>query len=386
LVKRTAGKLIQSLGAVGESVETSLTGGDTYTNTDAAWTMFQDIGQSLLDYSPMSSRNSRPMLTNTAIWKNEGKVYQVDFDNDGSIQAIRDEKGYVVTNPFSETELEEVKKLKPTTRINTAGAIYKTADVIADLGVQVALTRGATNLYTKAGLTKKAASRAGVVSATVGTMTGPLLAEGKELFPDDPRKAALYALGASMGIGVMSNMFGLESRLAGGPGGYLDDLGRGRAAKMKNLAKGRTGTRAAINVGAARAVDVATSGLGEAVEETLGESLVKSAVKLTLNAKPREDDGTINWNEVGETAAISFVVGMLGGGVNVSSELRESALLVAAQNSTKYGQLLNEYIDQGIIPFDKDSANYEQRREKYVADEQARTRENRIVRRNGDAA
>jgi len=372
LVMRTFGKAVKSLGAGGQVLEASFFGDDEYGTSNALWEFFQESGQALQDFYPTKSRNSRPLFTQTVDYEMNGVNYQVDF-KDGKPQAVRDEDGDIVRNPFTQNQMAEIAAKTPEERVNWGAGIYKSADLLADLGVQVALTKGTTGLLTKAGATQAFASKAGVTAAVAGQMAGPMLDKGKELFPDDPQSAAQYALLTSTLIGMSANMFGLESKLAGGSGGFVDDLfGNSIVNQQLRTMAGKKASPAAL--ASATTTEFAKAGLGEAFEETVLERLIDDGVRSMMGVK----HDNIDMREVGETAALSFAVGLLGQGPIAVNELQKSALEVATKEPNKYRDQLSVLLDNGAVTVpgtDPNSKDYETQKAKYLASQQQRMEE-----------
>ena len=166
---------------------------------------------------------------------------------------------------------------------------------MADVLVQAATTKGIGGTLVKTGMGAKTAYQVGVTASVMGQMAGPLYNEGLKMFDGDKKKASIYAATAGLAIGVSANLFGLESKLAGGKGGFLDNMTVQQAAKSLNP------KTAAIQ----RVKSILKEGLGEAFEETILEQGIQSATAMMLNGDPED----IDLNEMKGTAVISFAVG-----------------------------------------------------------------------------
>jgi hypothetical protein len=329
---RLLGKTIAGLGAIGEMGEELLSDNNTYGATDYLWDYLQeadDYGQKMY---PKLSKNARSFVTSTSDYELAGKPIQVDFDQNGEIISVRHKDGSIIPNAMSMLTDEDIASIKQGDKrqqFNWGPGVISTLETVGDLAVQVAVSKGVAGGLGKLGATKRVSDRMGVTASVMVQTAAPLLDEGKELFPDDPDRAAMYALTSSMMIGLSSNLFGLESKLAGGTGGLVDDIfaSKTRLSKLKSLAKGKAPSPRKL--AAAATVGVVKAGLGESFEEVVLEGMLKNSSKLALGENVTKE---VDWNQVIETAAISFAVGLMGGVGNVSSEITKSALDIAIED------------------------------------------------------
>jgi len=223
-----------------------------------------------------------------------------------------------------------LKGWMPKNQYNGKGLIYQTGEVLADAMVQIATTKGIGGTLVKTGMGAKAAYATGVTASTMGQMAGGLYDQGLKMFDGDKRKAAQYAAMTGLAIGVGSNLFGVEARLAGGPG-VFDNL------TMGQVVKGLTPKTAAART----ATNFFKEGAGEAFEETILEKGIEAATAMALNG----DTEDIDLNEMKGTALISFAVGALMGAGD--SDFKNSAWLVAAENPEEFKKALQAEVANG---------------------------------------
>jgi hypothetical protein len=341
---RLGGRTLAGIGAIGEITEELLSGNKTYGPTDVLWDYLQDAATYAEENYPKKSKNARGLVTDTVDYTLAGTPVEIDFDSKGNVASVRYKNGDIIPNAgdlITDEDIAEINKLEKRKQYNWAAGINTGLEVVGDLGVQVLITKGVAGALGKIGASEAVASRMGVTSAVMVQTANPLLKEGKELFPDDPNSAAAYALSSSVLIGLSANLFGMESKLAGGPGGFLDDIfgSKIRRAKLKGFVKGKNPDFKKLTT--ASAADAVQLGLGETFEEVVLESLVKTASKLALGAGVSDE---IDWNNVIETAAISMAVGMLGGTGNVSTDLSKVGLEIATDNPLAYRQELTKFM------------------------------------------
>lgn len=337
------GKLAQSVGAVMDIGRELLTDKETYTAWDAVADTFMDAGKEMMTFNPGPSRYTRPLFTNTVTYQDaKGSAYQVDVEA-GKIQAIRNSAGNIVDKKLTDQEEKDILALPAKSQTNWSAGLYQGQEILADLAIQIAGTKGVGAILGKAGIGAAAASRIGVTSSIAGQMIGPLYDQLRQQV-DDPEKAAQIALTSSILIGLSSNMFGLESKLAGGPAGFLDGL-IGSNVKSIHLAAA-AGAKLPTHVIAGKvAADVLKAGLGEAFEETILERSLDGWVRRTFNGP--SDPATVS--QVASEGALAMAVGVLGGSVSVPMELRNAALSVAIDDPAAYEKTYRQLVKSGLI-------------------------------------
>lgn len=365
LVMRTFGKAIVGVAGLAEAGTALVTGDKEYNADNALFDIMTETGKLMQDFYPMHSKNARPMLTQTAKYKG----FQVDL-KDGKVQSVREADGTVSKKKFSQEEIAEMEKLEPSNQANWGAAIYKSADVIADLGVQVALTRGIVGAVSKKGMSKsreRLAARMGVTGAVMAQMTAPLYEEGQKIF-DNPQEAAAFAMSTSALIGMAANLFGLESKLATGQGGFLDDMITGSVQSARMRASLGGGSWAGMS--AAVGVDAMKAGLGEAFEETIMETVIERGVRGVMGAPQK----SIDLREMAEKGAMGFAVGTLGILPTIPQQFKETALEIAVQNPNAYRREMARLIDQGKLPLKSEpgSPEFMAEKEQALAKEQRR--------------
>ena len=309
ILQRAAGKLVGSVGEVMNIGENLVTQDKKYGTWDKIEDFFIDFQEQTGKVAPRPTKYTRPLYTKTAKTTLNGEKVEVDFQDDKPA-VVRDSKGVVI-----DADPNQFKDLKPKNQYNSKGLIYQTGEVLADAIVQIATTKGIGGTLVKTGMGAKLAYATGVTASTMGQMAGGLYDQGLKMFDGDKRKAAQYATMTGLAIGVGSNLFGLEARLAGGPG-VFDNL------TMTQVVKGLTPKAAAARV----ATNFFKQGAGEAFEETILEKGIEGATAMVLNG----DAEDIDLNEMKGTALISFAVGALMGAGE--SDFKNSAWLVAAEN------------------------------------------------------
>ena len=327
ILQRAAGKLVGSVGEVMNIGENLVTQDKKYGTWDKIEDFFIDFQDQTDKVAPRPTKYTRPLYTKTAKTTLNGEKVEVDFDGDKPI-VVRDSKGSVI-----EADPNQFKDLKAKNQYNGKGLIYQTGEVLADAMVQIATTKGIGGTLVKTGMGAKLAYATGVTASTMGQMAGGLYDQGLKMFDGDKRKAAQYATMTGLAIGVGSNLFGLEARLAGGPG-VFDNL------TMTQAVKGLTPKAAAART----ATNFFKEGTGEAFEETILEKGIEGATAMVLNG----DAEDIDLNEMKGTALISFAVGALMGVGD--SDFKNSAWLVAAENPDAFKAELEK---QGVKNADK---------------------------------
>lgn len=341
ILLKSVAKIPAALGALMDIGENQITGDESYTGWDRMEDWLGDLKDDVTKVAPTPSKWSRPLVTSTGIWKTDQGDRQVDFSPEGEVLAIRDMKGNKLEAFLSDEQEAEIKALDKENQWNWAGFPYQAAEVSADLLWQIAGTKGIggglskvgisvanpAGAVTKATLGKGASYGAGVTLTTMGMMADPLYQEGMKIFEGDKQKAGRYALQTGLMIGLASNLFGMEARLAGGSNGLLDNVLRAQ------VPKGTVGA-SAIN----KTLSVLKEGLGEAIEETVIEDAIDRSVQYLMGAQPEQKDP----KELMGTAVISFAVGALFGGFAPSSdsEVRDSALLAASKDPEQFEEAL----------------------------------------------
>ncbi len=309
ILQRSAGKLVGSIGEVMNIGENLVTEDKKYGTWDKIEDFFIDFQEQTAKVAPRPTKYTRPIYTKTAKTTLNGEKVEVDFDGDKPM-VVRDSKGAVI-----DTDPTQFKNLTPKNQYNGKGLIYQTGEVLADAMVQIATTKGIGGTLVKTGMGAKTAYAVGTTASTMGQMAGGLYDQGLKIFDGDKRKGAQYAAMTGLAIGVGSNLFGVEARLAGGPG-VFDNL------TMTQVVKGLTPKAAAART----ATNFFKEGAGEAFEETILEKAIEGATAMVLNG----DAEDIDLSEMKGTALISFAIGALMGVGD--SDFKNSAWLVAAEN------------------------------------------------------
>jgi len=325
ILQRSAGKLFGSVGEVMNIGENLVTQDKTYGTWDKIEDFFIDFQEQTAKVAPRPTKYTRPLYTKTAKIERDGEKLEIDFV-DGKPSVVRDSKG-AVTN-FRADILGQ--GLTPKNQYNGKGLIYQTGEVLADAMVQIATTKGIGGTLVKTGMGAKAAYATGVTASTMGQMAGGLYDQGLKMFDGDKRKAAQYATMTGLAIGASSNLFGMEARLAGGPG-LFDDLTIAQAAKglTPKMAAARTAT------------NWVKGGAGEMTEETVIEKGIEGATAMVLGGEAED----INLNEMKGTALISFATGLIMTGG--SNDFTNSAWLVAAENPEEFKKALQAEVANG---------------------------------------
>jgi len=323
ILQRSAGKLVGSVGEV-MNIGENLIGDKKYNAWDKIEDFFIDFQDQTAKVAPRPTKYTRPLYTKTAKTTLNGEKVEVDFVDDKPA-VVRNSQGMVI-----EADPTTLGNLTPKNQYNSKGLIYQTGEVLADAMVQIATTKGIGGTLVKTGMGAKAAYATGVTASTMGQMAGGLYDQGLKMFDGDKRKAAQYATMTGLAIGVGSNLFGVEARLAGGPG-VFDNL------TMGQVVKGLTPKAAAART----AVNFFKEGAGEMFEETILEKGIEAASALVLNGEAED----IDLNEMKGTALISFAVGALMGGAE--SDFKNSAWLVAAENPEEFKKALQAEVANG---------------------------------------
>lgn len=344
IILKSLAKIPAAIGAIDQSIQ-GLMGDKKYDTDNLINNWLIDLQSDAEQYKPAPTRYSRPLFTTTAKWQN----YQVDFDGD-KIQSIRDKRGAVVDLPLDQSAIEDIKKQKKETKFNPAGMVYQTGQLAADVTVQMLATRGIASGATGLGVGANTAAKVGVTLSTMGTMSNQLYDQGLELFDGDRKKASQYALGAGFLVGMSSNLFGLEAKLAGSAG-WLDDIVRSKQS-FAGKVRASVGSSSVMDIAKMRAKDLLTSGLGEALEETVIETALTRSTAYILGGDP----GDINMKDQLATGVLSFATGVLMGGVGPhNNELEKSAILPLAQNPDQFEKVLRTEIEAGRVKLPEES-------------------------------
>lgn len=344
---KSLGRLAAGIGTLMQMAESLTVGDKKYTTWDVVEDYFRGVQQDTETLLPAPSQWSRPLITDTTTYGN----YQIDIDKKkGQIQAVRDKKGQVLDVTFTDQQKAEILAQETKEKWNPGGLPYKAGSTIADLLWQIAATRGIGRLL-PGQVAGNVRSTIAVTSSTMGSMAAPLYDEGLKLFDGDKRKASEYALATGTLVGLGANMFGLESRLAGMGGGFMDDILAGT-----KLGKAATPAK--------RAIEILKSGGGESFEETILENAIKNVTLSTFQQSPEMDR-----KEMVETAILSFAVGALfGAGAPIDNDVRSAAMFAAAQNPEGFKRELTAQIDAGnvVVP-QVDGKDAEQAKAEFVA-------------------
>lgn len=354
MLARSFGKLAGGVAAVMDAGENLVSKDKNYGAWDLTEDFLIDVSRDLQNYMfPLPTAGQRGIVTKDAAWKLDGKDVLVEYDKSGKAAAIRYPNGNLhpkQIDDLSEMQKASISKLQSEKSFNWNTAFIKTGEVFADLGVQIALTRGLGKVGTAAGLGQKTAGTIGLTGAVAGQMMEPVYEQMKESL-GDTRQAAAAALLAVTSVGLASNLFGFEKQLAGMGAAGKQSVADIMAQAVKSLNKAKPFTTA----GRAGAHLVKT-GVGEAFEESIVEPLVIGTAGSLFGAPPEE----FNFEEFAETAGISFATGLFGGigGVNAKpSYLQGHALYLASMNPDLFEKTTLAAIDNGIIkiPTGKDS-------------------------------
>lgn len=344
---KSLGRLAAGIGTLMQMAESLTVGDKKYTTWDVVEDYFRGIQQDTETLLPAPSQWSRPLITDTTTYGD----YQIDIDKKkNEIQAVRNKKGQTVDVTFTDQQKAEILAQETAEKWNPGGLPYKAGSTIADLLWQIAATRGIGRVL-PGQITGNVRSTIAVTSSTMGSMAAPLYDEGLKLFDGDKRKASEYALATGTLVGLGANMFGLESRLAGMGGGFMDDILAGT-----KLGKAATPTK--------RAIEILKSGGGESFEETILENAIKNVTLSTFQQSPEMDR-----KEMVEMAILSFAVGALfGAGAPIDNEVKSAAMFAAAQNPEAFKRELTAQIDAGnvVVP-QVDGKSPEQARDEFVA-------------------
>lgn len=334
-------------------------GDENYGWWDMTEDFLMDLDEGFEKFAPVNSALKRDFITKTGTWKDaEGNEYQVDLNDEGEIQAIRNEDGTmnydIKPQDIPDDDLEKVIEGADEMQWNVGAGLYQGMQVVTDLLLQIAILKGLGGGLTKVLPSKMAGMTANTV-AGAGLMLEPLYQEGVEMFDGDKRKAAQYATTAAGLIGAAGNLFGLETKLAGFGGGWADDLigafKRTKGAKNFKGLQGLTPKQAALLT--ARALG--KESLGEAAEESVLEPMIQSAVAGALGENP-EPWGMDEYREFVGTAVLSGISGLFGAFGTVgpelamrNNELYQEAALLAMEDLTNFSSQLRNQIDNGVL-------------------------------------
>jgi len=283
------------------------------------------------DFRPTSSR-AQAGITQSAPFDYLGKSYKAIYE-DGKVIDVRDEQDYSVAtevllkNAALFTSEKEAKR-----DISWYSLANSTADVILDIAIDVAITKGTGMAM---GGTKTAYSIGQSLSAYSRGYTGTY----NELI-DTP---GMSTTGAHIGAGVMgiaaaglTKINPMESRIAqNGLDDFLSSYSR------KNVVRLASGKITAKDVVADYAAWIAKAGIsgGKETLEEVPEDLIKS---YALNPVLNKVYGTkltegVSANDVIETAIVSFGAGILGAGIpNTPRGIRNKALEIVAGNTSTF--------------------------------------------------
>lgn len=310
LLAASVAKMTGGIGTILDIGEAFITGDDEYSWFDEYANDFLiDLEKDVKFTFPTPTRWSRPLFTNTV--ELNGLEYDI---KDGKIQSIRDDKGTEIKRDLSEEETKVILSKDTKRQYNSSGLPYKGAALTMDLATQIMVTRGIGK--TLGG--SKRAFQIGVVGSTMGQMSSDLYKEGLIMFKGDKKKAGKYALGVSAGIGLASNLFGMEARLAGGQASLADKA-------LSGSVKTQIGRR--VN-------SFVVGGAGEVVEETFIENLIDNGVRSMLGAENKQ----MGFNEFAETALLSFAAGGAGNIIASKGEINDNDaanLLALVENKDK---------------------------------------------------
>ncbi len=337
LLKATA-KIPQAVGTVMDIAENIVGEDKEYTRWDQMEDWFRDLSKDYEMLAPTPSKFSRPLSTNTVKWKG----YEVDI-KDSEIQAVRKPDGTAIPVMLSDSDKREIMSLPTKQQYNAKSIAYQGGQVLADVLFQIAGTASVGSVASLAGAGRLAGT-IGVTVSTAGAMAPSLYEEGLEAFGGDKEKAGKYALLTGSLIGLSSNLFGLESKMAMLGDGFLDDVIRTRGNAVK-LAAGKSLTP--VELAAMRVTDIIKAGTGEVVEEQLIENLINVTTR-NLMGLPQQD---IDQGEFNATSGIVFATGAIFGAANLDSknEIRLSAMTEAMKNPDAFEKAIIQQIEAGTI-------------------------------------
>jgi len=375
IILKGVAKLVAGVTGMGESIEEMTVGNENYGAGNRAVDFFRDLADDAENVLATPSDLGRPFITTTGKWQE----LEVDFSEDGEIQALRDKDGYTVDAMLSEEQVAEIKGIKKTNQTNPMALAYQVPNAIVDLGIQLATTKGLNNVFTAGKLGTYAAQSerfarvsaySSVTLSTMGQMHNQMYNKGLELFEGDRKKASQYSMLTTFAIGLSSNIFGLESKLATGVDGILGNLGVGLTAK---------GARAAIGSGALTVKDaigltmkhVGVSGFGEGIEEGIIEQGLEIGSQYILNAKKKDSFSGI---EAANNFVPAFAVGTLFGGSSAGktiTEFQAASVLQAAKDLPSFENELRIQIKEGTITpkiFRKKGEEIEDAQDRWIAE------------------
>ncbi len=252
-------------------------GDDEYNAWDVVEDFMVGVTKDSETYMPTPSKWARPMFTVTAKWNG----YEADIDKStNEIVGVWKKGQNIGVNELSDEAKAQILSAERTGQVNLEGLPYKAVTMASDLLIQLATTKGA-GAITPAFITN-AATRGtiAVTASTIGSMAHPLYEEGMQIFNGDIKKASQYAIEAAALIGISSNLFGLEARVAGVGKGMFD---------IKSD-KWFSPTQSAVD----KAAKVLFSANSEMLEETIVENGIKNLVGLTMNTRV-DTIKTPNW-------------------------------------------------------------------------------------------
>lgn len=318
-----------------------------YTGWDLAEDFFTDVNQEVQSiWFPSPSAAQRGITTRQAEIKLGNLDMVVDFEGNEPV-ALRTKKGSRIPIEISdlpEADQEQIKALKPSRKFNPRAFAYQGGETLTQLALQVLGVRGLGGSLVRAGVPAATAETIALTSVAAGQTIAPVYENMKEALGDGD-KAAAAAVMASIGIGLGTNLFGLEKQLAG--------LGRSYSAQLteKAFEQVTKKTIAGMSPGEAARV-IATgflkAGAGEAFEETILERMTEDTVRMLFGAPIEEYDA----EEFINTGILSFAVGALGGGITGKSDLnaiQKDALYQISKNPDRYEKALRGLIDRKVV-------------------------------------
>jgi hypothetical protein len=345
ILMKSMAKAIAMPGMLAGGVK-SIVGSEDYTAIDAVADFSMDLVDDVEFALSPPSKLSRPLVTRTAIKDIDGERIQADKE-DGQIM-FRDKDGNLI-EPTEELK-QEFGLAEYKDRYNWSTLPYKIASVGADLGIQIFGTKGFGKAFSFVG--KAPATYVGSSMTVAGLMMPGLYKEGLKAMDGDRQKAMQYAMTTGLAIGVVNNIFGLETRLANGTKGLLDTV---KKAKLTPATVAATqGSINAMNFAKAKVAQIATAGGKEALEETVIEKLAQTGVQYFYNGMAGARFDTQPFSDKAalfEEALISFAVGTTASSFEggVMNDMVKAGYVAALENPDKFQEILEQTIDQGII-------------------------------------
>lgn len=364
-IMRSTGNLISSIGATFEIMENMV--GDKKVGTED---VIQEYLMSFADEAearfPAPTNLKRPFMTRTKLVRTGDMVSQIDYDDKGEIQTVRDEAGYI-REPISASKvidaLPEAEVLDEGKKFNFKSGMHAAGQALVDLiplmlttkgisaGVGAALSRTTFSAATKANI----ASKVGLISAVTAQMAQPLYEEALAVYGDTEegrQKASMFALVTGIGIGSINTLFGLEERIATGQKGFLDKFMRSnKFSELKARIAAGNGTWKDFTIEALKGA--AVSGVGESIEEGVLENALKVGTSHFFNQfSDKKLDTHLSYDDVINDGAVGFAAGFLGVGYAPKTALNEimtNAYYVAATNPDKFAGIVNAMAQAGQL-------------------------------------